>query len=75
MTGIASKGRSPSKLRMAGFILLAIYPLVTLLLEVVLAITPGWNLWVRTALVAPVMVTAMVWGIMPFIQRRLSHLL
>ena len=42
MTGIASKGRSPSKLRMAGFILLAIYPLVTLLLEVVLAITPGW---------------------------------
>lgn len=75
MQAEASKVRAPSKLRFAVLVALAVYPLVTVLLTAVMAATPGWPLWARTALMVPMMVASMVWGIIPFIQTRLRHLL
>jgi antibiotic biosynthesis monooxygenase (ABM) superfamily enzyme len=76
MSAVPGKGRrAPSRLRFAGLVLLFVYPLVTLLLTAVMATTPGWPLWLRTALVVPVIVASMVWIIIPTIQNRLKHLL
>lgn len=73
MAEAASKPRMPSRLRFALLVGAAVYPLITLILEVVLALTPGWPLPARTAVVVPIMVSCMVWGIIPFIQTRLRH--
>lgn len=68
--------RKPSRVRFAGLIFLAVYPLVTALLYATLALTPGDTpLWGRTLVMVPLVVIAMVWAIIPTIQTRLSHLL
>lgn len=65
----------PRKLRMASFVFLGVYPLVTLGLMLLLPLTPGWPVPARTAVLVPVIVTAMVWGIIPFIMTRLRRFL
>jgi antibiotic biosynthesis monooxygenase (ABM) superfamily enzyme len=66
--------RSPmlhfSRVRFASLVLVGAYPLITALLYLVLPLTGGWALWQRTLLVAPLMVAAMVWGVIPIVQRR-----
>ena len=59
----------PSKLRLAVLMLLVIYPFVTGILYVIMPLTEGWALWKRTAILAPVMVFSIVYGIAPLIQR------
>ncbi len=59
-----------SRVRFAGLVLVGAYPLITALLYLVLPLTGGWALWQRTLLVAPLMVAAMVWGVIPTVQRR-----
>lgn len=75
MTPDQGKARPPSRLRFAGFVLLGVYPLVTLGLMILLPLTPGWPLPARTAVLVPVIVAAMVWGMIPFIQTRLRRFL
>lgn len=76
MSAVASKPvTAPRKLRMAIFVFLAVYPLVTLGLALLLPLTPGWPLPARTLVLVPLIVTAMVWVIIPFIMTRLRHLL
>ncbi len=62
-----------ARLRLAGLTLIVVYPFITALLLVVFPLTEGWPLWGRTLVVAPVMVLAMMFGIMPFLQRRFGR--
>jgi hypothetical protein len=50
--------------------LLAVYPLITLILYVVLPLTEGWAIWERTLVIAPIMVVSIVFFVAPEIQRR-----
>ncbi|MDO5611799.1 MAG: hypothetical protein Q4G14_00970 [Paracoccus sp. (in: a-proteobacteria)] len=65
----------PSRIRLALLVFAFVYPLVTLGLMVLIALTPGWPLPVRTLILVPLVVCAMIWGIIPLIHRRLHHLL
>lgn len=64
---------APSRLRFAGFVLLFVYPLVCALQLLLMPLTADWPLLARNAVFVPLMVTAMVWGIIPFIQTRLRR--
>lgn len=66
---------APSRLRFAFLVFLFVYPLVTLALTVLMPLTPGWPLPLRTLVLVPCIVASMVWGIIPFIQTQLRHLL
>lgn len=57
-----------SRPRFALLVLLGVYPLITLLLYLILPLTDGWPIWQRTLLIAPIMVTIMVWGLIPGVQ-------
>jgi antibiotic biosynthesis monooxygenase (ABM) superfamily enzyme len=59
-----------SRPRFALLVLLGAYPVITAILYAVVPLTAGWPIWQRTLLVAPAMVTAMVWGVIPFVQQR-----
>jgi antibiotic biosynthesis monooxygenase (ABM) superfamily enzyme len=56
--------------RFAFLVLLGAYPLITAILYLVIPVTGGWAIWQRTLLVAPMMVAAMVWGVIPIVHRR-----
>ena len=66
---------APSRPRLAGFVFLFVYPLVTGLLYLILPLMQGQPLYVTTLVVVPIVVVSMVWGIIPFITTRLRHLL
>lgn len=68
MTAAATTRFSPP--RFALLVLLGAYPVITGILYLVIPVTQGWAIWQRTLLVAPMMVTAMVWGVIPVVQRR-----
>jgi antibiotic biosynthesis monooxygenase (ABM) superfamily enzyme len=70
-----AQSRAPSRLRFAMLVFLGVYPLVTFLQLIILPLTQGWPLPLRNLVFVPVMVTCMVWGLIPFIQTRLRHLL
>ena len=61
------------RLRLALLTLIAVYPFITALLYVVFPLTDGWPLHARTLVVAPLMVVAMMFVIMPFLQRRFGR--
>lgn len=70
--------RSPtrfSRIRFGLLVLVGAYPVITALLYLVLPLTGGWATWQRTLLVAPLMVAAMVWGVIPLVQRRFQAFL
>jgi antibiotic biosynthesis monooxygenase (ABM) superfamily enzyme len=67
--------RKPSQARFAFMILIFVYPLVTSLLYVIAALTPGWQLWQRAMVMVPIVVVCMVYVIIPFIQQRLRALI
>lgn len=67
--------RPPSRHRLALVLVVAVYPLITGLLYALGPLTQGWSLWQRTILVAPIMVAAMVYGLIPFVQRNLRAFL
>jgi len=56
-------------------VFVGVYPLVTVLQAIILPLTDGWPMLLRNLVFVPVMVTCMVWGLIPFIQTRLRHLL
>lgn len=63
---------SPSlapRLRMAAIMTLAVYPIVTLYLYVLMPLTPGWDIWQRSLILVPFMATTIVMLIVPTINR------
>ena len=67
--------RIPSRLRFAFFVFLGVYPLVTAAIYLLAPLTTGWQVWQRNLVMVPIIVVAMVWLIIPTIQRRLSRFL
>ncbi|MEJ6785050.1 hypothetical protein [Aminobacter sp. Piv2-1] len=66
MTASATRFSRP---RFALMVMLAVYPLITGLLYVVMPLTEGWSTWQRTLVIVPIMVGAMIWGLIPGVQR------
>jgi antibiotic biosynthesis monooxygenase (ABM) superfamily enzyme len=60
----------PSRHRLALLVLVGVYPLITAIIYGVAPFTVGWEIWQRNLVVAPIMVAAMVYGMIPFIQAR-----
>ena len=58
-----------SRLRFAWLVGLGVYPLITALLYLVVPLTEGWETWQRTLVIVPLMVTAMIWGLIPGVHR------
>jgi len=72
-TAAATKPAGPSaaaRARLAGLVLIAVYPLITAIIYGVAPFTEGWAIWERNFLVAPLMVVAMIYVIIPTIQKR-----
>lgn len=65
--------RKPSRLRLSFFIFLFVYPIVTLVLYALMSLTQGWGIWQRNLVMVPIMIVAMVYGIIPFIHKRLGR--
>ncbi len=61
-----------SKFRLSILMLAAIYPFVAAILYVLMPLTQGWPIWERSAILAPVMVFSIVYGIAPIIQQRFA---
>lgn len=59
-----------SRPRFALLVLAGAYPVITAILYLVIPMTGGWAIWQRTLLVAPLMVAAMVWVVIPTVQHR-----
>lgn len=58
-----------SRPRFALLVLAGVYPLITTILYVLTPLTEEWPIWQRTLIVAPIMVMAMIWGLIPTVQR------
>ncbi|WP_048645131.1 hypothetical protein [Nitratireductor soli] len=58
-----------SRPRFALLVFAGVYPLVTGLLYLVFPLTTGWTLWQRTLIIVPLVVVAMVWLLIPTVQR------
>ncbi len=61
-----------SRSRFALLVLAGVYPLITTLLYVLAPLTEDWTIWQRTLVIAPIMVVAMVFGLIPTLQRRFA---
>lgn len=59
----------PARTRLALLVFVAVYPLVTALLYVIVPLTDGWQTWQRTLVLVPLMVVSLVYFIIPAIQR------
>jgi antibiotic biosynthesis monooxygenase (ABM) superfamily enzyme len=72
MPEVSASRPLPSKHRLALLMLLVIYPFVTAILYVLMPLTEGWPIWARTALLAPIMVLSIVYGIAPAIHKHFA---
>jgi antibiotic biosynthesis monooxygenase (ABM) superfamily enzyme len=61
---------APNRHRLALLVLIGVYPLITAIIYGVAPFTAGWEIWQRNLVIAPIMVAAMVYGMIPFIQTR-----
>ena len=61
--------RPPSRTRLAIFVFLGVYPLVTALIYALAPLTAGWEIWQRNLVMVPIIVVCMIWGIIPRIHR------
>ncbi|WP_244488555.1 MULTISPECIES: hypothetical protein [unclassified Devosia] len=62
-----------ARTRMALLVLVAVYPVITGIIYLVAPFTEGWPVWERNFVVAPLMVIAMVYFIIPGIQSRFGR--
>ena len=58
-----------ARLRMAAIMTLAVYPVVTLYLYILMPLTAGWEIWQRSLVLVPFMATTIVLLIVPLITR------
>jgi len=70
--GIVARAPIPSKIRLALLMVLAVYPIITALLYVIMPLTEGWATWQRTLVIAPLMVSSIVFVVAPNIQKHLG---
>ena len=73
---VPTKPAAPSlaaRTRMALLVLVAVYPVITAIIYLVAPFTEGWPVWERNFVVAPLMVVAMVYFIIPGIQSRFGR--
>lgn len=68
-TGLTLAART----RLASLVLLAVYPLVTVLIYIIEPLTDGWQLWQRTMVLAPLMVISLVYVVIPAIHARFGR--
>lgn len=61
-----------SRPRFALMVLIGVYPLITTILYLLGPLTEHWAIWQRTLVIAPMMVGAMIWGLIPTVQRVFS---
>jgi len=59
-----------SRLRMMLLMTLAVYPLVTLYLYILMPLTDGWTIWQRSLILVPMMTASIVLVVVPFITKR-----
>lgn len=59
----------PSRLRFALCLMLGAWPLITAILALLGPLTGDWPLAARTVVVVPLMVTGMVFAVIPLVQR------
>ena len=59
-----------ARARLAGLVLIGVYPLITAIIYAVAPFTEGWPIWERNFVVAPLMVVAMIYFVIPTIQKR-----
>ncbi|UJW83955.1 hypothetical protein [Devosia sp. SL43] len=58
-----------SRLRMALVMTIAVYPVVTLYLYILMPLTQGWDIWQRSLVLVPFMATTIVMLIVPLIGK------
>lgn len=58
-----------SRHRFALLVLAGVYPLITAILYVLAPLTEEWEIWQRTLVIAPTMVSTMIWGLIPTVHR------
>lgn len=63
-----------TKLLFTAAVAIGAYPIITILLYIVVPITPHWAIWHRTIIVTPFMAFLMVWLLIPAINNLLSKL-
>lgn len=59
-----------SRPRFALLVLIGVYPIITAVTYLVEPLTAGWPVWVRTLLITPIMVGAIIYGLIPAIHAR-----
>jgi antibiotic biosynthesis monooxygenase (ABM) superfamily enzyme len=59
-----------ARARLAGLVLIAVYPLITAIIYAVAPFTEDWEIWARNFVIAPMMVIAMIYFVIPTIQQR-----
>ncbi len=59
-----------SRPRFALLVLIAVYPVITAILNLIFPLTQGWTIWQRTLIIAPLMVAIMIWGVIPVVQKQ-----
>lgn len=64
-----------SRVRFTLVVMAAAYPLVTTLLYLIMPLTPDWALWQRTLVLVPLIVSAMVWVLIPRVHRHFGGFL
>ncbi len=57
------------RIRLAGLMVLFVYPVVTFYLYMLMPLTAGWPMWLRTLVLVPAMVLTIVFAISPAINR------
>ena len=58
-----------AKLRMALVMTVAVYPIVTLYLYILMPLTAGWDIWQRSLILVPFMASTIVLLIVPLIGK------
>jgi antibiotic biosynthesis monooxygenase (ABM) superfamily enzyme len=66
---MTAAARPPSRIRLALFVFLGVYPLVTALIYALGPLTAGWEIWQRNLVMVPIIVITMIWVIIPRIHR------
>lgn len=60
---------APSRFRLTLAASMGAYPVITIILYVLGPATEGWPVWQKTLAIVPLMVPAMVFGIIPAVHR------
>lgn len=68
-TIVPAKAPTVSRPRFALLVALGVYPLITAIIYVVFPLTEGWTIWQRTLVIVPIMVTTMIWVLIPAVQK------